>query len=299
MMGLAMTDMTGHRTTRAAGITLVVVSALVFSTAGPFTRAVDAGAWDIIFWRGIFASAFTVGYVLWRGTFSTEFVDMGWSGIAVGLTGGLATAAFIPAFKLTTIANVSLIYAAAPLVAALLAWAWVGEVPTRRVIVGCAAAIAGVAIIVGGSLGGVHLSGDLLAVLMTCAMALLLAIYRRYPDTPAAGPAVLSSLVLLPFGLLFGTPFENSSQDIGIAAAFGLAFAIASVTLSEGARRLPAGETALLSSLEVCVAPLLAWLIFAELPAWTTWAGGALVLAGIIGTQLPLQRENQIYGDSS
>jgi hypothetical protein len=52
-MGLAMTDMTDHRATRAAGIALVVVSALVFSTAGPFTRGVEAGAWDIIFWRGI------------------------------------------------------------------------------------------------------------------------------------------------------------------------------------------------------------------------------------------------------
>jgi drug/metabolite transporter (DMT)-like permease len=224
---------------------------------------------------------------------------MGWSGIAVGFTGGLATAAFIPALKLTTIANVSLIYAAAPLAAALIAWAWVGEMPTRRVIAGAAAALAGVMVIVGGSLGGVRLSGDILAVLMTCGMAAMLAIYRRYPETPAAGPAVLSSVVLLPFGFQFGAPLQNTLQDIGLVAVFGLAFAIASVTLSEGARRLPAGETALLSSLEVCFAPLLAWMIFSELPAWTTWAGGALVLAGIIGTQVPQRREDKIHGDSS
>jgi len=39
-------------------------------------------------------------------------------------------------------------------------------------------------------------------------------------------------------------------------AAFGLIFAIASVTLAEGMKRIPAGETALLSTLETPLAPL-------------------------------------------
>ena len=69
--------------------------------------------------------------------------------------------------------------------------------------------------------------------------------------------------------------------------AFGLTFALASVTLGEGAKRLPAGETALLSTLEVPFAPLFAWLLFTELPAVTTIAGGLIVLAGVVGTQLP------------
>ncbi len=30
---------------------LVVVSALMFSSAGLFAKGIDAGAWDIIFWR--------------------------------------------------------------------------------------------------------------------------------------------------------------------------------------------------------------------------------------------------------
>jgi drug/metabolite transporter (DMT)-like permease len=272
--------------TRSTGIVLVVASALVFSTAGLFTRGVAAGAWDIIFWRGIFAALFTTAYVR-RGTFKTEFTGMGWSGVAAALVGASSTAAFIPAFKLTTIANVSLIYAASPLIAALLAWAWVGEALTRRVLIGSAAALAGVAIIVGGSLGGVHLKGDLLAAYMTCTFAIMVVIYRRWPNTPAAGPAVLSSLVLLPLAMAFGAPFSDLPGEIAIMAAFGIAFAVASVTFGEGARRLSAGETMLLSILEVPFAPLFAWLVFTELPAIATVIGGVLVLAGVIGTQLP------------
>jgi drug/metabolite transporter (DMT)-like permease len=272
---------------RVVGIILVLVSALIFSTAGLFTKGVHAGAWDIIFWRGLFAALFTTAYILWRGSFRRDFTDMRWSGISAGLIGASGTAAFIPALKLTSIANVSLIYAASPLVAAILAWAWVGEHLTLRVLMGCAAAFAGVAIIVGGSLGGVHSRGDLLAAWMTFAIAIMLVIYRRYPNTPAAGPAVLSSLVLLPLGLLLGTPFTNSLEEISTMAAFGLVFALASVTLGEGAKRLPAGETALLSTLEVIFAPLFAWVFFSEVPAVATVIGGALILAGVVGTQIP------------
>jgi drug/metabolite transporter (DMT)-like permease len=279
----------GQYPPRATGIGLVAVSALIFSTAGLFTKGIHASAWDIIFWRGLFAALFTTAYVLWRGSLQRDFLSMGASGWAAGLVGATGTAAFIPAFKLTSIANVSLIYAVSPLLAALLAWGWVGEAPTRRVLIGSAVAFGGVALIVGGSLGGIHLRGDLLAAAMTLAIAVMFAIYRRYPETPAAGPAVLSSLVLLPFGLAFGTPFSDPLPEIGIMAAFGLVFALASVTLGEGAKRLPAGETALLSSLEVPFAPLFAFLLFAEVPPLLTFAGGLLVLVGVIGTQVPFQ----------
>ncbi len=286
-----------HRKTRTSGIILVLVSALVFSTAGLFTKGVHAGAWDIIFWRGLFAALFTTAYVIWRGSFKADFITMGWSGWAAALVGASGTAAFIPAFKLTSIANVSLIYAASPLLAALLAWAWVGEALTKRVLLGCAVAFAGVAIIVGGSIGGVHLQGDLLAAWMTCALAIMVVIYRRYPDTPAAGPAVLSSLVLLPFGLSFATPLSNPSVEIGIMAAFGLVFALASVTLGEGAKRLPAGETVLLSTLEVLFAPLFAWAVFMEMPATATVIGGLLVLAGVVSTQFSPQTKARPHGN--
>lgn len=121
---------------------------------------------------------------------------------------------------------------------------------------------------------------------MTSALATWMVIYRRYPKTPAAGPMVLSSLVLLPFGCTLGTPFFNPPLEIAIMIFFGLSFALASVTLGEGAKRLPAGETALLSTSEVAFAPLFAWFAFTELPTPATIAGGLLVLAGVVGSQV-------------
>jgi drug/metabolite transporter (DMT)-like permease len=277
--------LTSARTSHSLGVTLVVVSAAVFSTAGLFSKGLTASAWDIIFWRGIFAALFTIAYSCWRGAFIKDFPQMGTGGIAAGIVGAASTAAFIPAFKYTSIANVSLIYAATPLFAAVIARIWIGERMRPVVIIGCIASLIGVATIVFGSLGHVNLTGDLLALWMALTMAIIFVIYRVWPATPAAGPATLSSIVLLPFAMAFGTPFNNSMHEIIIMAVFGAVFAVASVTLAEGAKRLPAGEAALLSNLEVALAPILAWLVFSEFPVTATFLGGALVVIGVLISQ--------------
>lgn len=269
-----------------SGVILVVTSAIVFSTAGVFTKALESGAWEIIFWRGVFATGFTVAYVMYRETFRQNFIYVGFSGWAVAIVGATGTAAFITAFKLTTMANVMLIYAAAPLLAALLAWIWIRERMTTRVMLGCCGAFIGVAVIVEGSYGALNLKGDLLALWMTFVMAVLMVIYRRYPDTPAAGPMALSSVVLLPPALLFGDPFAVPIHEFATMAAFGLVFAIASTTLAEGVKRIPAGETALLSAMETPLAPLFGWLFFTEIPASNTFLGGAFIIVAVLATQI-------------
>ena len=264
------------------GVALVVLAAVTYSTAGLFTKGVEAGAWEVIFWRGVFAAAFTTAWTVQQGSFRHNFFAMGTSGWAVGVVGALGTAAFIPAFKLTSIANVSLIYAVSPLIAALLAWVFIGERVSKRTMAGCLCALSGVAIIVSGSLGQISLQGDLLALWMTVAMASIMVIYRKYPKTPGAGPAVLQSLFLLPIAALLGSPFAVERLETLILAAFGLLFAIASVALAEGAKRVPSGQTALLSSLETPLAPIFAFLLFTEVPNGATFLGGSVVLLAVL-----------------
>ena len=270
------------RSEYSLGVLLVVTAAIAYSTAGLFTKGVAAGAWEVIFWRGLFAAALTTLWTLNGGALRQNFLAMGRSGWAVAAIGALGTAAFIPAFKLTSIANVSLIYAIAPLIAALLAWILIGERLSKRTMAGCVCALAGVAVIVSGSIGRISLHGDLLALWMTAAMAAIMVIYRKYPDTPVAGPAAMQSLFLLPFAAWRGRPFEVAGAEVAILAAFGLLFAIASMTLAEGAKRVPSGQTALLSALETPLAPLLAFILLAEFPNTPTFLGGTIVLLAIL-----------------
>ncbi len=267
------------------GVFLLVTSAVVFSTTGLFTKGVAADSWSVIFWRGLSASLMTLVYLGLRGRLRLEFAAMGTSGWTVAAIGAAGTAAYIPALKITSIANVTLIYAAVPLLAAGLAWAWIGERPTRRVALCCLAAFLGVLVIVQGSLGRPELLGDLLAIAMTVSLAIILVIYRRRPETPAGLPSVFMSLFLLPPALLLAEPFTIAAEEIWILAGFGLVFALSSVTLAEGARRVPAAEAALLSSLETPLAPLWAWLLLADLPPPVTWIGGLLIMAAVLLSQ--------------
>ena len=86
--------------------------------------------------------------------------------------------------------------------------------------------------------------------------------------------------------MIFGNPFGVEFHELLVLAAFGLIFAIASVTLSEGARRVPSGETALISTLESPFAIALAWILLSEVPVLMTLIGGVLVISGVLGSQL-------------
>lgn len=274
------------KNSRAVGVLLVLVSAVIFSSAGLFVKSVNSGSWDIIFWRGLFAALFTAVYVFYKRAHKREFSCMGRPGLAAAVMGALGTMAFIPAFKLTTIANVSLIYAASPFIAAAIMWVWVREKPSQATVFASLVAFGGVFVIVLASIGHMHLKGDLLALWMTIAMSSVLCIYRRYPNTPAAGPAVLMSLFLVPVAFLFTDPFQVPAGEMITLACFGLVFSMASVTLAEGAKRLPAAETALLSALETPLAPLWAWFLFSEVPAGPTFIGGTIVLLAVYGSQM-------------
>lgn len=271
---------------RLLGVVLMVTSALAFASAGIFTKSVEAGAWDVIFWRGVFAASFTFAFIAARQQVRREVIAMGRTGMVAALVYAGGTAAFIPAYKLTSVANVAMIYAATPPLAALLAWFWLRERPARVVVIGCALSIVGVAVIVSGSLGGLNLQGDLLALVMAASFAFLMVFYRRYPSTPAAGPAAASSLILLPVAVLVSAPFAVPSGEIAILAGFGFVFAIGSVAMVEGARRLAPSEGALLSTLESPFAPVLAWFILSEMPGQATLIGGALILLGVVISQV-------------
>ena len=268
---------------RKAGVTLLLISAFAFSTAGLFTKGVASDAWTIIFWRGVFSVAFLTAWLVWRDRtrMGAEFAAMGRSGWAVVLASSAGTAAFIPAFKFTSVANVALIYGAAPFAAAAIAWVLIREVPARRTIIASLAALAGVGIIVDGSLATPNLVGDLLALWMTLAMATIFVIYRRFPATPSSAPAIVSSLLLSVVALAVTDVFDAPPGEIPVMVGFGLVQAIAFVTLAEGARYLPAAETGLLSALETPLAPVWAWLLLNEIPNNETILGGSIILAAV------------------
>ncbi len=266
------------------GFQLVCLSAVMFSTMGVFTKGVDADAWSIIFWRGLVAAIAAIAFLILRGEFAREIRHFRMPAILATLLMASGTAAFVPAFKLTTIANVAMIYAAAPFIAALFGWLFLRERPSATILMGSLAALSGVVLIFGGLPSKGDMWGNLLAGWMTLVMAGISVIYRRWPETPTTLPGAASAILLCPIAAGLGTTTAISPNEMMILTAFGLCFAIAFVLLSTGARHLPPAETALLSALETPLAPIWGILFFREIPTAHTVLGGGLIMIAVFAT---------------
>ena len=95
----------------------------------------------------------------------------------------------------------------------------------------------------------------------------------------------LSSLQLTLLGAVMTDPLAVPEREIWILAGFGVVFAGAVVLLTEGARLIPAAEATLLGAFEAPLAPIWAWLLLSEVPAWATVAGGGVVLLALVWHQ--------------
>lgn len=271
-----------------SGTILLVLSAVAWSLAGIFSKAIPADAWIIIFWRALFSFVFIGAYVAvrdWRSLVSASS-RIYLPTVVIAAVSSVGTAFFIPAFKHTAIANVALIYATVPLMTAPLARVWLGERIDRTTLAAAILSLLGMLLIVGGSVGSPHLVGDGMALAMTAAMAVMLTLYRRFPSARGTSVNLLSSAMLMAVSAFIIPVWPMPAGQGMLLAGFGLVFAFAFIMLAEGAKRLPAARAALLGLIETPLAPVWAWLVFSEMPTVATVLGGALILASVTGSIL-------------
>jgi drug/metabolite transporter (DMT)-like permease len=140
-------------TNRPLGIFLILLSALFFSPAGVFSKGVDISAFSVVFWRGLFAAAAGLIYLQVIGTLRSEMRRMDKAGWFAAVVFAVGTLAFISAFKLTSVSNVSLIWLTAPVLGAFVGWVWFGARVTSPFVIAAIAVLIGTVILVSGSFG--------------------------------------------------------------------------------------------------------------------------------------------------
>ncbi len=121
---------------------------------------------------------------------------------------------FIASLKYTYVANVAVIYATAPFMAAGLARFVLGERIGLRTLVTACASLAGVMMIVAGSLGSANVFGDLLALVMTALFAIYIVATRAFPETPVLWAVAIAALALFAISWLVVDPLAISARDM-------------------------------------------------------------------------------------
>ncbi|MEQ1942703.1 DMT family transporter [Mesorhizobium sp. VNQ89] len=267
---------------RRLGAMLVVASSAFFAMAGIFTKSISTDPWTIACWRGLVGGLLITGYVLWRSGPNGLRLDFGWRGWLMVAVGVAASLGFIASFKFTYVANVAVIYAATPLIAAFLEWIFLRERPRPFTLAMAVVCLLGVGIIVSGGIGGGNTFGDLVALCMTVSSAIYLVMIRAFRNSPVVWVGAVSAFILFAAGWLITDPLAVSTSDAWRMVGFGFTFACAVVLWTEGARLIPASESGVLGAAEVPFAILFAWIFLAELPPFMSIAGGAVVLTAVV-----------------
>ncbi len=265
------------------GTLLVISSGVVFSLAGVLTKMIEADAWTIAAWRGLFGGLMILLYVAWRGRGETLLCtfNLGWRGWLLASIGSLASLAFIFAFKMTYVANVAVIYAAAPFIAAGLSWLLIREPLRMQTAIAATFTVFGVMIVVSGSLGSSVILGDIVALAMAVSNALYMVLIRVFRETPVVLAGGVSALQLFALSWFAIDPLAVKQPDIVLLALFGISFAVAVILWTEGTKLIPATESALLGSAETPFAILFAWALISELPPFSVFVGGGIILLAV------------------
>ena len=203
--------------------------------------------------------------------------------LLIATLSAISKLAFFTAVTKTEVANVVVIIAAAPVLAAIASRLILGERTTRRVWIAIGVALSGILLIVSGSLGEPRLVGDLLALLATATFAVNMSLWRANEQVSRFLTLALSSAAMLVVSAFFASPLGLPLRVYVAAAAMGVVFnTLGSVAQGFAPRFAPAAEVALFAPTETVAATLWAWLFFSEEPTTRVVIGGAVIISGLL-----------------
>jgi drug/metabolite transporter (DMT)-like permease len=287
-----------EKSARRRGVLLVLVATLLWSLAGLFARLlVHLDVWTVMGWRALLgaASIAAVGLIEWRAGRLDNPLGFGALSPVVALLAMIAISAYTASVMTTTIADVMVIYATLPFVAAAIGFLINGERVSARTLAASGVALAGIVIMVASGLGSGRLLGQGLSMLMTLAFGAMIVLQRRQPGASIIIVNCLGALGSGIFGLANSPLQAISPHDFAILFVFGLTtIGLAFVLFMEGAKFIPSAEAGLISLLDVVLGPVWVFIAFGENPGLATIIGGAIVLAAALWRMAPELRQERV-----
>ncbi len=272
-------------TSRTYGILLVTMSAILWSTAGPFVRMANLKSWTLIGWRSLFAffTLLAVAAYEHRKNLAKAMAGMGPPGVVSVAISTLSLISYVFALNLTTVANVMIVYAVLPFIAAFISYFWIGERVTLRLLGAGFVAFAGIAIMAGAAASPKDILGIIAAFIMTATFASQIVHAKVHPNLDMNLAMALAAgtcgVIALPF-MEPGVPAPTAL--LACALYGGLTSGIGYVLALVGGRYVTAGESGFIQMLDVVLGPLLVWYFFTEQPGATVLIGGVIVFTAVV-----------------
>lgn len=278
---------------RAQGYLYALAAPVCWSVGGVVMRTVEAGPWEIVFWRAL-GHALIFPFVLvvaMRLDPLRGLRDMPGIVLASALLVASTFVLHVVAMTGTTIANALLLQSVSPLIVAIFARVFLKEAVSAASWAAIAVAFAGLTMVMGASFDDDALVGKLAALAVALISAVNVTLIRRTRTLDLRPATVLAAALACAVGIALGNPSGTSFADA--AALIGLGFLQMTVGLMffySALKRLDPVSVTLIALIEPVLGPIWTWLAVGEEPSRGTLIGGAVLLGALAFNTLATMR---------
>jgi len=268
------------------GYILLLFGGFCLSWGGFIIRSFEeASIWQILFLRSFFFLLALIAFLLVtykRNTFNV-IKESGLPGLLGGFVLSFSFVAFVVAMSNTTVANVVFIISTQTMFLAIFGYFYLKEKVSLIGLISIFLAMSGIIIMVGDSISGGSLFGNIVALAIPINFAILVMIIRKNTKVDMVPAIFYSGIFSLIYGFFLAESFDFTKHDLWMGFLLGVPqLAVSFICITIGSRTVESATVGLLMLMETLCAPLWVWLFLNEIPPISVFLGGAVIISAII-----------------
>ena len=268
------------------GYILLLFGGFCLSWGGFIIRSFEeASIWQILFLRSFFFLLAFIAFLLVtykKNTFNI-IKESGLPGLLGGFVLSFSFVAFVVAMSNTTVANVVFIISTQTMFLAIFGYFYLKEKVSLIGLISILLAMSGIIIMVGDSISGGSLFGNIVALAIPINFAILVMINRKNTKVDMVPAIYYSGIFSLIYGFFLAESFEFTKHDLWMGFLLGVPqLAVSFICITIGSRTVESATVGILMLMETLCAPLWVWLFLNEIPPISVFIGGAVIISAII-----------------
>jgi len=268
------------------GYILLLFGGFCLSWGGFIIRSFEeASIWQILFLRSFFFLLALIAFlfVTYKKNTFNIIKESGLPGLLGGFVLSFSFVAFVVAMSNTTVANVVFIISTQTMFLAIFGYFYLKEKVSLIGLISILLAMSGIIIMVGDSISGGSLFGNIVALAIPINFAILVMIIRKNTKVDMVPAIFYSGIFSLIYGFFLAESFEFTKHDLWMGFLLGVPqLAISFICITIGSRTVESATVGILMLMETLCAPLWVWLFLNEIPPISVFIGGAVIISAII-----------------
>ena len=268
------------------GYILLLFGGFCLSWGGFIIRSFEeASIWQILFLRSFFFLLALIAFlfVTYKKNTFNIIKESGLPGLLGGFVLSFSFVAFVVAMSNTTVANVVFIISTQTMFLAIFGYFYLKEKVSLIGLISILLAMSGIIIMIGDSISGGSLFGNIVALAIPINFAILVMIIRKNTKVDMVPAIFYSGIFSLIYGFFLAESFEFTKHDLWMGFLLGVPqLAVSFICITIGSRTVESATVGILMLMETLCAPLWVWLFLNEIPPISVFIGGAVIISAIV-----------------